>query len=60
MWQAHTDRLTNEDQAGSHPGRNAFDVVLQKGNKKLFSRPTKNTMVATMNNDAKFCHYTMI
>ena len=55
VWHAHDNDILNNGQAGSRPGRNAIDVVVQKDQKYLFSRLTK-TNIATMDNDAKSCY----
>ena len=55
IWHAHDNDILNNGQAGSRPGRNAIDVVVQKDQKYLHSRLTK-TNIATMDNDAKSCY----
>jgi hypothetical protein len=55
VWHAHDNDKLNDGQAGSRPGRNAIDVIIQKEMKYLFSRLTK-TNLATMDNDAKSCY----
>jgi hypothetical protein len=55
VWHAHDNDKLHEGQAGSRPGRNAIDVIIQKEMKYLFSRLTK-TNIATMDNDAKSCY----
>ena len=55
VWHAHDNDTLNNGQAGSRPGRNAIDVVIQKDMKYLNSRLTK-TNIATMDNDAKSCY----
>ena len=37
VWYAHDNNRLNEGQAGSRPGRNAIDVVIQEEMKYLFS-----------------------
>jgi hypothetical protein len=55
VWNAHDAGKLNDGQAGSRPGRNAIDVVVQKEMKYLYSRLTRTGM-ATMDNDAKSCY----
>jgi hypothetical protein len=55
VWHAHDQDRLHDGQAGSRPGRNAIDVVIQKEMKYLYSRLTK-TNLATMDNDAKSCY----
>jgi hypothetical protein len=55
VWHAHDNDKLNEGQSGSRPGRNAFDVLIQKEMKYLFSRITR-TNLAIMDNDAKSCY----
>jgi ribonuclease HI len=55
VWHVHDNNRINEGQAGSRPGFNAIDVVIQKEMKYLYSRLTK-THLATMDNDAKSCY----
>jgi hypothetical protein len=55
VWHAHDYDRINEGQAGSRPGRNSIDVVIQKGMKYLFSS-LAHTGMATMENDAKSCY----
>jgi hypothetical protein len=55
VWHVHDNNRLNEGQAGSRPGFNAIDVVIQKEMKYLYSRLTK-THLATMDNDAKSCY----
>jgi hypothetical protein len=65
VWHVHDNNLLNEGQAGSRPGRNAIDVVIQKEMKYLHADLTK-TGLATMDNDAKsrydriICNFAMI
>jgi Reverse transcriptase (RNA-dependent DNA polymerase) len=55
VWNVHDNNRINEGQAGSRPGFNAIDIVIQKEMKYLYSRLTK-TNLATMDNDAKRCY----
>ena len=55
VWHVHNNKRLNEGQAGSRPGRNSIDVVIQKEMKYLYSLLTK-TGLATMDNDAKSCY----
>jgi ribonuclease HI len=55
VWNAHDNDCIHEGQAGSRPGCNAIDVVIQKEMKYLYSRLSK-TNLATMDNDAKSCY----
>ena len=55
VWHVHSNRRLNDGQAGSRPGRNSIDVVMQKDMKNLCSILTK-TGLATTNNDAKSCY----
>jgi hypothetical protein len=55
VWHVHDNNRINEGQAGSRPGFNAIDVIIQKEMKYLYSRLTK-TNLATMDNDAKSCY----
>ena len=52
VWHAHGNKRINKGQAGSCPGRNSIDVVLQKEMKYLYAILSK-TGLATMDNDAK-------
>jgi hypothetical protein len=52
---AHDLNKLNEGQAGSRPGRNSIDVVIQKELKYLYALLTR-TGIATMDNDAKSCY----
>jgi hypothetical protein len=52
VWNAHDTNSINKGQAGSRPGCNAIDVIIQKEMKYMYSRLTK-TNLATMDNDAK-------
>jgi hypothetical protein len=52
---AHDRGRLNDGQAGSRPGRNAIDVVIQKAMKYLYCHETRTGM-ATMDNDAKSCY----
>jgi hypothetical protein len=55
VWHAHDEDRLNKGQAGSRPGGNAIDVVIQKEMKYFFSTIT-NTGLATMDNNAKSCY----
>jgi Reverse transcriptase (RNA-dependent DNA polymerase) len=55
VWHAHDHDRLNQGQAGSRPGRNAIDVVIQKEMKYLYACLTR-TGLATMDNDAKSCY----
>jgi hypothetical protein len=55
VWNVHDLNRLNEGQAGSRPGCNAIDVIIQKEMKYLYSSLTK-TNLATMDNDAKSCY----
>jgi hypothetical protein len=55
VWHMHDNDKINDGQAGSRPGRNAIDVVIQKEMKYLYSRLTC-TGLATMDNDTKSCY----
>jgi hypothetical protein len=52
VWHVHDQKRISEGQAGSRPGRNAIDVVIQKEMKYLYGDLT-HTRMATMDNDAK-------
>jgi hypothetical protein len=54
VWNAHNRGKINEGQAGSRPGWNAIDVVIQKEMKYLTCRETR-TGLATMDIDMKSC-----
>jgi hypothetical protein len=54
VWHVHNLDKINEWQAGSWPGCNAIDVVIQKEMKYLYATLT-STGLATMDNDAKSC-----
>jgi hypothetical protein len=55
VWQAHDLGKLNKGQAGTRPGRNSIDVVIQKEMKYLYATLTR-TGLATMDNDAKSCY----
>jgi hypothetical protein len=55
VWHAHDMNKLNEGQAGSRPGRNSIDVVIQKEMKYLYATLTR-TGLAAMDNDAKSCY----
>jgi hypothetical protein len=55
VWHAHNLNKLNDGQAGSRPGRNSIDVVIQKEMKYLYALLTR-TGIATMDNDAKSCY----
>jgi hypothetical protein len=55
VWHAHDLDKLNKDQAGSRPGPNSIDVVIQKEMKYLYATLTR-TGLATMDNDAKTCY----
>jgi hypothetical protein len=55
VWHVHDHNKLNEGQAGSRPGRNSIDVVIQKEMKYLYATLTR-TGLATMDNDAKSCY----
>lgn len=55
VWHVHDLNKLNEGQAGSRPGRNSIDVVIQKEMKYLYATLTR-TGLATMDNDAKSCY----
>jgi hypothetical protein len=55
IWHAHDNDRLNVGQAGSRPGWNAIDVVIQKEMKCLYGILTR-TGIATMDNDAKSCY----
>jgi hypothetical protein len=55
VWHVHDLDKLNEGQAGSRPGRNSIDVVIQKEMKYLYATLTR-TGLATMDNDAKSCY----
>jgi hypothetical protein len=55
VWHAHDADRINEGQAGSRPGINEIDVVIQKEMKYFFSIITR-TGLATMDNAAKSCY----
>jgi ribonuclease HI len=55
VWNVHDNNCINAGQAGSRPGCNAIDVIIQKEMKYLYSRLTKSNL-ATMDNDAKSCY----
>jgi Reverse transcriptase (RNA-dependent DNA polymerase) len=59
VWNAHDRGKINDGQAGSRPGRNAIDVVIQKEMKHLYCRETRTGM-ATMDNAAKSCYNRII
>jgi hypothetical protein len=54
VWHVHDLNTVNKGQAGSRPGHNAIDVVIQKEMKYLYATLTR-TGLATMYNDAKSC-----
>jgi hypothetical protein len=55
VWNAHNTNCINEGQAGSRPGCNAIDVIIQREMKYLYSRLTK-TNLANMDNNARSCY----
>jgi hypothetical protein len=55
VWHAHDLNKLNEGQAGSRPGRNAIDAMIQKEMKYLYPILTR-TGLARMDNDAKICY----
>jgi hypothetical protein len=56
VWNAHDRNRLNAGQAGSRPGRNPKNVVIQKEMKYLYACVTRRTGLATMDNDAKSCY----
>jgi hypothetical protein len=59
VWNANDAGKLDDGQAGSRPGRNAIDVVVQKEMKYLYSHLTRTGM-ATMDNDVKCCYNQII
>jgi hypothetical protein len=55
VWHAHDRNRLKTGQAGSRPGRNSIDVIIQKEMKYLYACLTR-TGLATMDNDAKSCY----
>jgi hypothetical protein len=55
VWHVHDLDKINEGQAGSRPGRNAIDVVIQKEMQYLYATLTR-TGLATMDNEIKSCY----
>jgi hypothetical protein len=54
VWHAHDLNKLNAGQAGSRPGRNSINVVIQNEMKYLYATLTR-TGLATMDNNAKSC-----
>jgi hypothetical protein len=54
-WHTHYLDKLNSGQAGSRPGRNSIDVVIQKEMKHLYATLTR-TGLAMMDNGAKCCY----